>query len=141
MIDFALCTRSSSLSISTSTSIVAYPCRAPAAWGLWIDFMYSSDAISSASELFLQALCDLLGDQILDLPPERRKLIHAALGQETVLRARHQVHGLYLRVLAPVQLAHLELVLEVGDRAQALHDRVRADPACELDNERRERLP
>ena len=66
------------LFVSTSLQCAVRAVRAPAAWGLCVDFMFSSDAISSACQLFLQALCDLLRDQILDLPPEGRELLHPA---------------------------------------------------------------
>ena len=55
--------------------------------------------------------------------------------RKRVLRARHQVHGLDVRRELPVQVVHLELPLEVGDRAQALHHRPRAPAAGELDHE------
>src|SRR5205807_9391169 len=86
-------------------------------------------ADSSASQLLLQALGYFIWHEIVDPPAERGQLLHAARGQETVLRARHQVHGLYLGVLTPVELVHLQLVLEIRDRAQPLDDRLRPDAA------------
>ena len=52
----------------------------------------------------------------------------------------HQVDGLDVRRLPAVELVHLELVLEVGDRAQALDDRLRPALAREVDDEDAERL-
>src|ERR1039457_2308430 len=118
--DLALCTKSSSLSISTRTSIAS--------------------PSSSASQLFLQPFRDLLRDEIVDPAPERRELLHATRGQKTVLRAGHQVNRLYSRVLSPVQLVHLQLVLEVRDRTQPLHDRLGSRLPRELDDEVAERL-
>src|SRR5271170_2614359 len=96
--------------------------------------------ISSAPQLFLQTHRHLIGDKIVDPSPERGELLDTAGGQETVLGARHQVDGLYLGILATVELVHLELVLEVRDRTQALDDRHRSHAPGELDHERRERL-
>src|SRR5919206_4767380 len=90
---------------------------------------------SSAPELLLQPLGDPVGDEVLDPSAERREFLDAARGKETVLRACHQVDGLYLGILAAVQLVHLQLVLEVRDRTPALDDRPGADAAGELHNE------
>src|ERR1044072_7245862 len=108
----ALWTRSSSLSISTRTSM-ALP-------------------VSSARQRFLQTLRDRLGDEIGDIASECGDLLHAARGEKTVLRRGHQVDGLYVGRELTVELVHLQLVLEVGDRSQSFHDRPRAALAGEL---------
>src|SRR2546421_12081623 len=80
-------------------------------------------ASSSAGQLFLQPLRDLRGYQVIDVAAERGELLDSAGRQETVLRARHQVHRLYIRGLPAVQLVHLQLVLEVRGRPPSLYDR------------------
>src|SRR5829696_8343916 len=117
---FALWTRSSSLSIRTRTSMAPFS--------------------SLPGEQLLQPRGHAPWDQLLDVPTERRQLLDAARAQETVLRAGHQVEGLDVRCLLAVELVHLQLVLEVGDRPQALHDRLGADLAREVDDERGEGL-
>src|SRR5204862_4838082 len=97
-------------------------------------------AHSSAPELLPQPLGDPDGDEVLDPSAERRKFLDAARGEKTVLRTGHQVGGLYLGILSAGELVHLELVLEVRDRAQALDDRLGAHAASELDDEDREGL-
>src|SRR3979409_1774622 len=116
----ALWTRSSSLSIRTRTSM--------------------AKRLSLSGELFLQSAGDALGHKALDVTAERGELLHATGAEETVLRAGHEVERVDLRGLHPVELAHLELVLEVGDRAQSLDDRPGADLAREVDDEDAERL-
>src|SRR6476620_5084852 len=112
--------RSSSLSISTRTSI--------ARWG------------SLPGQLFLQAASDERRDQLLDVAVEDRELFDAARAEETVLRTGHQVDGLDFGRLQAIQLVHLRLVLEVGDRAQSLDDRAGSDGAGEVDDQRLECL-
>src|ERR1039458_1509952 len=114
--DLALCTKSSSLSMSTKTSIAS--------------------PSSSAFQLFLQPSRDFAGDEIVDPAPEGGELLHTTRRKETVLRAGHQVNRLDLRVLPAVELVHLQLVLEVRDRAQSLHDRLCPNVAGGLHNER-----
>src|SRR4051794_18048736 len=99
-----------------------------------------SSSHSFPGELFLQPLRDAGWDQVVDRAAEGGELLDPAGAEETVLRARHQVERVDVRRLAPVELVHLELVLEIGDRAQALHDRARAHLAREVDDERVERL-
>ena len=83
---------------------------------------------SSAGELFLQAARrPLAGTSSSMSPPNVASSLTPLELQETVLRAGHQVDGLDVGRLPAVELVHLELVLEVRDRAQALDDRARAD--------------
>src|SRR3954452_18139640 len=116
----ALWTRSSSLSISTRTSM-ALP-------------------VSSARERFLQTSRNRLGHEIRDVTPEGGDLLDSARGEKTVLRRCHEVDGLDVGVQLPVELVHLQFVLEIGDRAQSLDDRAGSPLAGELDHEARERL-
>src|SRR5215218_4413003 len=118
----ALLTRSSSLSMRTRTSM-----------GLLA-------RSSSAGERFLQAPRDRVGDEVGDVAPEGGDLLDSARGQETVLRRRHQVDGLDVVGEMAVELVHLQLVLEVRDRAQALDDRRRSDPARVVDDQDVERV-
>src|SRR5471030_1694607 len=118
--DLALCTKSSILSISTRTSIAS--------------------PSSSAFQLFLQPARDLARDEIVDPAPKGGELLHATRRQKTVLRAGHQVNRLYLGVLPAVELIHLQLVLEIRDCAQPLHDCLRPNMSRELHDKRAERL-
>src|SRR5215218_9498087 len=96
----ALWTRSSSLSMRTRTSM-----------GLLA-------RSSSAVELFLQAPRHLVRDEVRYVAPEGRDLLDSARGQETVLRRRHQVDRFDVVGQMAIELVHLQLVLEVRDRAQ-----------------------
>src|SRR5215216_3040286 len=107
----ALWTRSSSLSMRTRTS------------------MRLLARSSSAGERFLQAPRDRVGDEVGDVSPEGRDLLDSARGQETVLRRGHQVDRLDVTGQMTVELVHLQLVLEVRDRAQSLDDRAGPHPA------------
>src|SRR6185437_17492 len=134
---FALCTRSSSLSIRTSTSM---------GW----KSSFGGRRIGPATRLFsrilgragpavreelLEATGDRLRDEGRDVAAVRGDLLDAARGDEADRRARHHVDGLDIGREVPVQLVHLELPLEVGDHAQPLHDRLGLPPVCELDDE------
>src|SRR3954452_1579228 len=116
----ALWTRSSSLSISTRTSM-ALP-------------------VSSARDRFLQASRHSLGHELRDVASEDGDLLHSAGGEKTVLRRRHQVDGFDVRGQLAVELVHLELVLEVRDRAQSFDDRHGALLARIVDDQLVERL-
>src|SRR5919109_2791649 len=126
----ALCTRSSSLSMSTSTSMV---CGSLLLWR-------NRRATLRLREHLPEAARDRFRHELVDATPERRHLLHPARGEEAVLRARHEVHGLDLGGEVPVQVVHLELPLEVGDGAQPFDHGLRAPPARELDDELREDL-
>src|SRR5438270_4968213 len=116
-------TRSSSLSMRTRTSM-AVP----------------ASGTSSAPQLFLQPARNVVGYVIFDAASESGELLDSAGAQETVLLARHEVDRLHVRGLVPVELVHLEFVLEVRDSAQPLDDRAGADPPREVDHEDVERL-
>src|SRR5688500_18643210 len=90
--------------------------------------------VSSARQRFLQSPGNRLWDKIGDIATERGDLLDSARGEETVLRRRHQVDRLDVRRQLAVELVHLELVLEVGDRAQALDDRLGPALTGELDH-------
>src|SRR5439155_13814269 len=74
-------------------------------------------------------------DELGDVAPERRDLLHPAGGDEADVRAGHDVHRLDVRREVAVELVHLELPLEVRHDAQALHDRLRLPPVREVDDE------
>src|SRR5262249_8318861 len=109
----ALCTRSSSLSIRTSTSIA----------GRVLLLVGQRRPAPAVREHLLQAPGHEGRDELLDVAAERGDLLDSARGDEADLRARHHVDGLDVRREVPVQLVHLELVLEVGDHPEPLHDR------------------
>src|SRR3954466_4173600 len=96
--------------------------------------------LSSSGELFLQATGDALRDEGVDVTAERGELLDSAGAEETVLRAGHQVERVDVGRLHTVELAHLQFVLEIGDRAQALDDRSGPNRAREVDDQDAERL-
>src|SRR5688572_13523386 len=91
--------------------------------------------VSSARERFLQTPRNRLRDKIGDVAAESGDLLHSARGEKTVLRRRHEVDGFDVRGQLAVELVHLQLVLEVRDRAQSLDDGLRPALARELDHE------
>src|SRR4051812_5707091 len=91
---------------------------------------------SSALERFLQPPGNRIGHQRAQVAAEHRELLHAARAQEAVLRRGEHVDALDVGGQFTVQLVHLELVLEVRDRAQALHDGPRSVLASEIDEQR-----
>src|SRR3954469_10940150 len=95
---------------------------------------------SLPGQLFLQAPSTRFGHEIFDGAIEDRELLDATGAEETVLRAGHEVEGVDIGRLAPVELVHLHLVLEVADRSEALDDRARPDAASELDHQDVERV-
>src|SRR6187397_634952 len=127
---FALCTRSSSLSMSTSTSMGDQS----TGWTgllLWVE----GSAWAAAGVQLGEARRDFGRHELLHIPAEGGNLLHAARGHEAELRARHHVHGLDVRRERPVQMVHLELPLEVRNCAEALHHRRRAPAAGEVDDQ------
>src|SRR5581483_1053299 len=122
---FALCTRSSSLSISTRTSI-----------GLGILLLGAERGpASTVREQLPEAARDGRRHELLDISAERRDLLHAARGDEAHLRARHHVDGLDVGGEGAVELVHLELPLEVRDHPEPLHDHAGLPAAGEVDDE------
>src|SRR5437764_9685171 len=121
---FALCTRSSSLSIRTRTSM---------AFSLLL--VRQRSATAAVREHLLQARGDGVWHELFDISAERRNLLYAARGDEADLRARHHVDRLDLRGEMAVQLIHLELPLEVRDDPQALDDHLRVPAARKVDDE------
>src|SRR6218665_2594656 len=95
---------------------------------------------SSALERFLQARGYRRGHQSGQIPSEHCQLLDAAGAEEAELWGRHQVRALDVGGHLAIELVHLELVLEVGDRAQALDDRLGTVLAGELDEQVVERL-
>src|SRR5438045_1706026 len=97
---FAWCTRSSSLSISTRTSIgrqftLAHQTARRQASRLLGRVLGSA---GSAVRIELaETARDRLGNELGDAPAERRDLLHAARRDERDARARHHVHRLDLR--------------------------------------------
>jgi hypothetical protein len=59
----------------------------------------------------------------------------SAPNEEAVLRGRHQIHALDVRRQLAVELVHLELILEVRDRPQPLHQRSRTVLAGKIDQQ------
>src|SRR3954464_508592 len=116
----ALCTKSSSLSMRTRTSMAVVS--------------------SLARELFLQPPRAGVRNEAFDVPAEGGELLDPARAEKTVLRRAHQVHRLDVVGLARVELGHLQLVLEVGDRAQSLDDCDGPDAARVVDDQHVERL-
>src|ERR1051326_3368037 len=124
---FALWTRSSSLSMRTSTSIGSL------VYGLFGRVLRCSRAAGR------EKLCKPLGygvrDELGHPSSECGNLLHAARGDEADRGARHHVDSLDLRRERPVELVHLELPLEIRDDAEPLHDRLRLPLAREIDDE------
>src|SRR5690606_35588303 len=58
---------------------------------------------------------------------EARDLLHAAAGDVRPARGRHDEGSFDLGVQLPVEVGHLQLVLEVGDRPQAFDDHFGTD--------------
>src|SRR5881396_516517 len=81
---------------------------------------------TSCPRLVSGALGEGLGygrrNQVCDAAAEGRHLLHPGRRQEAVLGRRDHIHRLDLGRELAVQLVHLELVLEVRDRSQALDD-------------------
>src|SRR5436305_13452334 len=105
----ALCTRSSSLSMRTRTSIS----------GCSLLLVGDGGAASAVREHLLQPARDGLGHELFDISAERCDLLHPGARHEAHLRAGHHVDRLDLRRERPVELVHLKLVLEVGEDAEA----------------------
>src|SRR5436190_9556217 len=108
----ALCTRSSSLSINTRTSMDVQ-CRdspggrTPPFRALLL--RVERRAWPGARVELLKAARDRLRDELVDVAAEARDLLDAARRHEAVLGPRHDVDGLDLRREQPVQVVHLEL--------------------------------
>src|SRR5581483_11195987 len=82
-----------------------------------------------------QAARDGRWHELIDISAEGGDLLHTARRDEAHLWARHDVDRLDVRGEHAVQLVHLELPLEVGDDAKALHDRPCIPTACEVHDE------
>src|SRR5215217_8146224 len=91
---------------------------------------------SSPLQFFLQACSHPIGHQAAHIAAEHRQLLHPGGAKEAELWRRHHVHALDVGRHLPVQLVHLELVLEIRDRPQSLDDRLRAVLPGEVDEER-----
>src|SRR5712691_444164 len=134
---FALWTRSSSLSIRTSTSMVWKSsfggCRNGPARGSLARILGGPGP--AGREELLEALRHRVGHEGGDVAAVRGDLLDAAGRDEAHGRACHHVDGLDVGREMPVQLVHLELPLEVRDDAQPLDDRLRLPLARELDDE------
>ena len=86
-----------------------------------------------------QPLGDLRRHHPRHVAAEPGDLAHQARRQERVLRAGRDEEGVDARQLL-VHLGHLQLVVEVGDRAEALDDRLGAVLLGELDEQALEEL-
>src|ERR1700733_3064066 len=64
--------------------------------------------------------CHRVGDEVGHVASEGRHLLDPGRGKEAVMRRSDHVHALDAGVELAVELGHLELVLEVGDRPQPL---------------------
>src|SRR5688572_26400330 len=133
----ALCTRSSSLSMSTRTSMPGMVLASDDGGGRRLLLLLRAErpAWTAVRVQLAEALRDGRGHEPLDVAAERRDLLHAARGDERELGARHDVHRLDLGGQQVVEAVHLELPLEVGDHAEALHHRPGAVLAREVDDE------
>src|SRR5438046_10532024 len=115
---FALCTRSSSLSISTSTSMEPESTDTRGAHSfLW---RKRCAGASGGIELF-EPLRDARWNEVGDVAAELCDLLDPARGDEAHLRARHHVDGLDVGGKRAVELVPLALPLEVGADAEAIH--------------------
>src|SRR4051794_8259769 len=134
---FALWTRSSSLSIRTSTSMPWQSsfggCRNGPARGSLARILRGAGP--AGREELLEALRHRVGHEGGDVAAESGDLLDPARRDEADRRARHHVDRLDVRREMTVQLVHLELPFEVRDHAQALDDRLRVPFARELDDE------
>src|SRR5919107_2115702 len=112
-------TRRSSASFTCTSTLVLSPAR-PAGY----DDTTSSRTSPVAYRLqpFGQPRQHMLRHQLGDIASEGGDLLHEAGGKEGVRRAGRHEHRLDVRE-AGVHLRHLQLVVEVADRAQTLHDR------------------
>src|SRR4051812_25483656 len=115
---FASCTRLSSLSMRTRTSTRVTP-----------------STIGGGGEPALERARHDGRNELLDGTAERGDLLDAARGDEAVLRGRRDPERLDLRRLHPVEVAHLELPLVVGDGAETLHERHCAPFPREFDDQ------
>src|SRR4051812_28716092 len=88
----ALCTRSSSLSMRTRTSIS----------GCSLLLVGHRGAAAAVREHLFQTARHGLGHELFDISAERRDLLHAGAGHEAHLGAGHHVHGLDLGGERPV---------------------------------------
>src|SRR3989442_14151701 len=83
--------------------------------------------------LRLEPLRHVRGHELLDGGAEGGELLHARRGDEEVLGGRHQVHHLDPRGERPVHVRHLELELEVRERADPAHDEASRRSVREVD--------
>src|SRR5256885_1114908 len=83
--------------------------------------------------LRLEPLRHIRGHELLDGCAEGGELLHARRGYEEVLGGRHQVHHLDPRGERPVHVRHLELELEVRERADPAHDEASRRGVREVD--------
>src|SRR4028119_1261607 len=108
-------TSSSNLSMSTSTSI----------FGNLVLCLRSLYLTVRTRINLPNALKYAVWHQPAHVSPMPGDLPHRARAEETVLRRRHDKHGLYLGGHGPVELRLLELRLEIGDGPEALDDGAR----------------
>src|SRR5918999_4594325 len=111
---FALCTTSSSLSMSTSTSMGAEV--------YWLLGRILRRTRPPVREKLPETARYRLWDELLDIAAESGDFLDAARRHEADLRARHHVDRLDLGCECAVQLVHLEFPFEVRDHAKTLHD-------------------
>src|ERR1700753_986770 len=89
-------------------------------------------SVSPAGQALGERARDRRRDEVGDIAAEGRHFLHPGRGEEAVVRRGDHVDRLDPRVELAVQLRHLELVLEVGDRPHPLDDRVGTVFAREL---------
>src|SRR5579862_7417248 len=121
---FALCTRSSSLSMSTRTSIS----------GILL-LVREGGAATAVREHLLQPARDGLRHELFDISAECRNLFDPARRHETDLRTGHHVDRFDLRSEGSVELVHLEFPFEVRDNSQALDNHTGLPAPGEVDGE------
>src|SRR5216683_5589340 len=93
-----------------------------------------------AGEAVEQSRGDPWADEMRDVAAQFADLLDETRGDELVAVGGHQEHGLDVRVEAGVYAGHLELVFEIGDRAQAAQDDAGTDRLGEMHQQGVERL-
>src|SRR5688572_5876703 len=94
-----------------------------------------STVLLARGDFGLQLLLDVGMDELGDVAAERGDLSHQRRGDEHVLLGRREKDGLHLRVEVAVHSGELELVFEIGHRAQAAQHHARVVLAYEVDQQ------
>src|SRR5688572_26147918 len=84
-------------------------------------------AQASLPHVRLKRLRDVLRNEAIDRCAERDQLLHARRREEEPLRSGHEIDHLDVGCELAIHVAHLELELEVRERADPADDEARAD--------------